>query len=81
VPEGAVRGTVTLTDQRRCDVPVTLVCPEFSPDRAKEWVHGGDVPELSAVTELSYVDIGSGHWPPSWPSWARLLDAVVRGAA
>ncbi|XVV16825.1 alpha/beta fold hydrolase [Actinoplanes sp. CA-131856] len=63
VPEGVARGIVRLTDERRFDVPVVLVCPEFSPAQAREWVTGGDVPELSRVKHLDYVDIDSGHWP------------------
>ncbi|MEU8821351.1 alpha/beta hydrolase [Actinoplanes sp. NPDC048796] len=63
VPEGTARGTVRLTDDRRFDVPVVLVCPEFSPAQAREWVTGGDSPELSRVKHLDYVDIDSGHWP------------------
>ncbi|SNY67418.1 Pimeloyl-ACP methyl ester carboxylesterase [Paractinoplanes atraurantiacus] len=63
VPEGVARGTVRLTDERRFDVPVVLVCPEFSPAQAREWVEAGDVPELARVKHLDYVDIDSGHWP------------------
>ena len=31
VPEGVARGVVQLSDERRYDVPVVLVCPEFTP--------------------------------------------------
>ncbi|WP_238412443.1 alpha/beta fold hydrolase [Saccharothrix deserti] len=31
VPEGVTKGVVRLTDARRFDVPVVLVCPEFTP--------------------------------------------------
>ena len=63
VPAGVSKGVVRLTDDRRYDVPVTLVCPEFSPAEAKEWIGAGDVPELAKVRELDYVDMDSGHWP------------------
>jgi len=63
VPERVARGTVQLADERRYGVPVTLVCPEFSPDDARGWVAAGDLPELAAVKDLSYLDIDSGHWP------------------
>lgn len=63
VPAGVARGVVRLGDERRYDVPVVLVCPEFSPDEARQWVDGGDVPELARATRVSYVDIDSGHWP------------------
>lgn len=63
VPEGVSRAVVQLTDERRYAVPVTLVCPEFTPDQAREWIASGEVPELPKVKSLDYVDIDSGHWP------------------
>lgn len=63
VPAGVTQGVVSLTDERRYDVPVTLVCPEFTPAQAKEWIEAGEVPELAKSTRLDYVDINSGHWP------------------
>jgi pimeloyl-ACP methyl ester carboxylesterase len=63
VPESVSRSIVRLTDERRFDVPVNLVCPEFSPDQAKAWISSGDVPELAPVKELRFTDIDSGHWP------------------
>lgn len=63
VPEGVARGTVELTDERRLAVPVTLVCPEFTPADARAWIAAGDVPELAAAKDLDYVDLDSGHWP------------------
>jgi pimeloyl-ACP methyl ester carboxylesterase len=63
VPEGIAQGTVRLTDERRYDVPVVVVCPEFSPAQAKGWIEGGEAPELAKAKNLSYVDIDSGHWP------------------
>lgn len=63
VPEGVAKGIVHLSDERRFDIPVTLICPEFSPAQAREWVEGGEVPELSKARHIDYADIGSGHWP------------------
>jgi pimeloyl-ACP methyl ester carboxylesterase len=63
VPAAVTRGVVHLSDGRRYDVPVTLVCPEFTPAQAKEWIEDGDVPELAKATRLEYVDLDSGHWP------------------
>jgi pimeloyl-ACP methyl ester carboxylesterase len=63
VPEGVCRGVVRLSDERRFDVPVQLVCPEFSPDDARAWIAGGDVPELARAEHITLVDIDSGHWP------------------
>ena len=63
VPEAVAKGVVHLRDERRLDVPVTLICPEFSPAQAREWIDGGEVPELSKARHIDYVDIESGHWP------------------
>ena len=63
VPSGVTKGVVSLTDERRYDVPVTVVCPEFSPKQAQEWIDAGDVPELARAKRLELVDIDSGHWP------------------
>ena len=63
VPVGVSRGVVRLADERRYDVPVVVVCPEFTPAQAEEWIGRGDVPELTKVAHLSFRDIDSGHWP------------------
>jgi pimeloyl-ACP methyl ester carboxylesterase len=63
VPEGVAKGIVQLRDERRFDVPVTLICPEFSPAQAREWIDGGEVAELAKARHIDYVDIESGHWP------------------
>ncbi|WBB77992.1 alpha/beta hydrolase [Micromonospora sp. WMMD882] len=63
VPEGVARGVVRLTDERRFDVPVVVVCPEFTPAEARDWIASGDVPELARASHVDLVDIDSGHWP------------------
>ncbi|MEU6713914.1 alpha/beta hydrolase [Nonomuraea sp. NPDC046802] len=63
VPAGVTKGVVRLTDERRFDVPVLVVCPEFTPAQAQEWIAAGDVPELAKAEHLDLVDIDSGHWP------------------
>ena len=63
VPEGVVRAVIRLADERRYDVPVVLICPEFTPAEAKEWIDQGEVPELAKSKNVSFVDIDSGHWP------------------
>ncbi|MFJ9564326.1 alpha/beta fold hydrolase [Streptomyces fuscichromogenes] len=63
VPEGVAKGVVRLTDERRFDVPVVVVCPEFTPAQAREWIDGGDVPELARAEHVDFTDIDSGHWP------------------
>lgn len=82
VPEAVARGVVRLTDERRYKVPVTVICPEFTPAQAKEWIEAGEVPELGKVEHLDFVDIDSGHWPMvSTPVYlARAIAAAADGA-
>jgi pimeloyl-ACP methyl ester carboxylesterase len=81
VPEGVTKGVVRLADERRFAVPVVLVCPEFSPAQAQEWITAGDLPELARVEHLELVDIDSGHWPMVTrpDELARLLAATATG--
>ena len=80
VPVGVTKGVVRLADERRFDVPVVVVCPEFTPAQAQEWIGAGDVPELAKAKHLDLIDIDSGHWPMFTrpKELARLLaDAAV----
>jgi pimeloyl-ACP methyl ester carboxylesterase len=63
VPEGIARGIVHLSNEDRFDVPVTEVCPEFTPEDARAWIAAGDSPELARARHLDFVDLDSGHWP------------------
>lgn len=79
VPAAVTKGVVHLGDERRYDVPVVVVCPEFSPEDARQWVTGGQVPELARAKRVEYLDIDSGHWPMfTRPAdLARLLAAAT----
>jgi pimeloyl-ACP methyl ester carboxylesterase len=63
VPGAVAKGVVRLTDERRFGVPVTVICPEFTPAQAREWIAGGHGPELAKTERVDLVDIDSGHWP------------------
>ncbi|MFG2718273.1 alpha/beta fold hydrolase [Streptomyces sp. NPDC048416] len=63
MPEGVSRGIVRLRDERRLQVPVVLVCPEFSAAQAKERIAEGESPDLARAAHVAYVDLDSGHWP------------------
>lgn len=79
VPEAVAHGRVHLRDDRRYDVPATLVCPEFTAAEAREAVAAGQQPELAAARNLSMVDLDSGHWPMfscPGPLAAALADAA-----
>jgi pimeloyl-ACP methyl ester carboxylesterase len=76
VPVGVTRGVVHLADERRFALPAVLVCPEFSPAQAREWIDGGDTPELARIADLDLVNIDSGHWP-MFTQPARLAQLLV----
>ncbi|MFD0313444.1 alpha/beta fold hydrolase [Streptomyces flavalbus] len=82
VPAGVAKAVVRLTDPRRFDVPVLLVCPEFTPAQAQEWINAGEVPELARAKHVDFADIDSGHWPMiSRPEeLARILDGAAVSA-
>lgn len=63
VPGAVSKGIVHLTDPRRYEVPVTLVCPEFTPAQARQWISEGEIPELARAKHVDFADIDSGHWP------------------
>lgn len=79
VPEGVCTGLVHLTDDRRYDLPVTRVCPEFTPEDARAWIAAGDLPELAAIRRLRFANLDSGHWPMITRPYdlAVLLDEAV----
>jgi pimeloyl-ACP methyl ester carboxylesterase len=54
-----------LTDERRYEVPVTVVCPEFTSDMLRGWIAEGMAPvrEFTKIRDLEYVDLPTGHWP------------------
>jgi pimeloyl-ACP methyl ester carboxylesterase len=64
-PARMVSDPQRLGDERRYEVPVTMVCPEFSAEMLKEWVADGMEPvrELNLIEDVTYVDLPTGHWP------------------
>ncbi|MGO3758487.1 MAG: alpha/beta fold hydrolase [Agrococcus casei] len=62
VPSTVSHATVTYQDERRRTVPITMICPEYSPADVEEWRAAGQIPELDGL-EIELIDIDSGHWP------------------
>jgi len=54
-----------LSDERRFDVPVTLIACEFPSVMLREWMAQGHpyVAELARIREVDYIDLPTGHWP------------------
>lgn len=63
VPERVVTDPVPLTEPRRREVPITLVCPEYTSDQLRQWIAEGHLPEVDALDSVDYVDLPGGHWP------------------
>ena len=64
-PQDYALGTQTLANPQRYEVPVTMICPEFSEQDVRGWIEQDFDPvvELPKIQHLSYVDLHSGHWP------------------
>jgi pimeloyl-ACP methyl ester carboxylesterase len=64
-PERVLTDRLELSDERRYDVPVTAVCPEYTADDLRGWVKDGEeaVSELARTRDVEYVDLPGGHWP------------------
>ncbi len=54
-----------LSDERRYDVPVTVIACEFSSAMLREWVAQDHlaVRELARIRDVDYIDLPTGHWP------------------
>ncbi|TDE08322.1 alpha/beta fold hydrolase [Jiangella asiatica] len=64
-PERAVTDPLRLTDERRYDVPLTVVCPEFTGAQLQAWIEAGEpsVQEFTKFRDVEYMDLHTGHWP------------------
>ncbi|MCI2956271.1 alpha/beta hydrolase [Agromyces atrinae] len=54
-----------LSDERRFDVPVTVIACEFPSSLLTEWMAGGHpyVAELARISDVELLDLPTGHWP------------------
>jgi len=67
-----------LTDERRFDVPATVIACEFSAGQLREWIAQEHpyVAELAAMRDVEYVDLPTGHWP-QFTKPAELAQAIL----
>jgi pimeloyl-ACP methyl ester carboxylesterase len=51
--------------RRRYDVPVTVICTEFSSEMLRTWIEQGEQPvrEFTKIRDVAYIDLPTGHWP------------------
>jgi len=64
-PEHVTRDPQQLFDERRYDVPVTVISTEFTSEMLREWIEQGLAPvrEFTKIRDVEYVDLRTGHWP------------------
>ena len=64
-PVQVAAGRQELSDDRRYDVPITVIACEFSSAELREWMAGGEpeLVELAAVRTVRFIDLPTGHWP------------------
>jgi pimeloyl-ACP methyl ester carboxylesterase len=64
-PAAVASDTQVLSDQRRYDVPATIIACEFTSEQLREWMAQGEPPlaELATMHDVDYVDLPTGHWP------------------
>jgi pimeloyl-ACP methyl ester carboxylesterase len=64
-PRGVAVEIQELHDERRYDVPVTMICCEFRSIDVPAWIEAGypQASELGRIREVDYVDLPTGHWP------------------
>jgi hypothetical protein len=81
-PASSMREPVSLHDERRLDVPGTIVCTAFPAADYRSYAEQG-VPFLAGVLQhrrLTLVDLPTGHWP-MWSRPAELADIIAHAAA
>lgn len=64
-PLGVAIDKQVLSDERRYDVPATVISCEFSAEMIRGMMAEGHsyVSELARVKDLEFVDLPTGHWP------------------
>ncbi len=64
-PVQVARGQQHLRDERRYDVPATVIASEFPGSTLREWIAQGEpyVAELGMLRNVEYLDLPTGHWP------------------
>jgi pimeloyl-ACP methyl ester carboxylesterase len=67
VPEPAAVASdpQVLSDDRRYDVPLTIIACAFSREQLQEWMAQGEpsLAELAGMRDVEFVELPTGHWP------------------
>jgi pimeloyl-ACP methyl ester carboxylesterase len=84
-PEHVTRDPQRLSDERRYDVPITVIATEFTSEMLQGWIAQGLAPvrEFTKIRDVAYVDLPTGHWPQFTrpEDLGRAILATIKGAA
>ena len=74
-PGAALREGPELANDRRLDVPSTVICTSLTSEQIKEGVKQGYewLAGLAELRDVTYVDLSTGHWP----MWSRPRDLAA----
>jgi pimeloyl-ACP methyl ester carboxylesterase len=77
-PAAVASDAQVLANERRYDVPTTVIACEFTSDEARELIAAGDpfVAELGRMHHVDYIDLPTGHWP-QFTRPAELAQAIL----
>jgi pimeloyl-ACP methyl ester carboxylesterase len=77
-PLGVTSEAQELHDERRYEVPATIIACQFPSSLLREWIAGGHpyVAELARIRDVEYLDLPTGHWP-QFTKPAELGDLLV----
>ncbi|HSV38617.1 MAG TPA: alpha/beta hydrolase [Nocardioidaceae bacterium] len=64
-PGGAIRESAELTNDKRLDVPSTVICTSFPSEMVKQAVAEGQnwVGGLTELRDITWLDLPTSHWP------------------
>ena len=71
-----------LSDERRYDIPATVIACEYPSAQLRDWMAQGEpaMQELARLRDVSYVDLPTGHWP-QFTKPAELGQAILASVA
>lgn len=64
-PEHVTRDPIQLSDERRRDIPATVIACEFPSAKLRDFAAQGmsNLQELTRLRHVDYIDLPTGHWP------------------
>ena len=84
-PGGVLREAHIFTDDRRLDIPSTVICTGFTSEQYKDAVKEGYafLAGLAELRDVTWVDLPTSHWP-MWSrpkELAQIIGDVARGTS